>query len=159
LDRPRLPGGAVQRTHVRGPRPVGGGDPLPRGTLQQALRRAAHGMCAETPVDPVPALARARTLGPHPRRGALIRLAPARYNGTMFGIYIHIPYCRTLCPYCDFVKERTAANVPAPFVDALLREIDGYDGPREATSIFLGGGTPSLLSPGDLDRILKALGQ
>ncbi|MBI2424787.1 MAG: radical SAM family heme chaperone HemW [Candidatus Hydrogenedentes bacterium] len=75
----------------------------------------------------------------------------------MFGIYVHIPYCRTLCPYCDFVKERTGASAPAPFVDALLKEIDAFEGPDEAGSIFFGGGTPSLLEAGDLSRILDAL--
>jgi putative oxygen-independent coproporphyrinogen III oxidase len=72
------------------------------------------------------------------------------------GIYLHVPYCKTLCPYCDFVKER-ARTAPDVFVDALCREIHAYEGPAEAQSIFFGGGTPSLLPPEGLERILAAL--
>ncbi len=76
----------------------------------------------------------------------------------MIGVYVHIPFCRTLCPYCDFVKRRLdAGRVPGEFVDALCDEIARYDGPQNADSIFIGGGTPSLLEPGDLERILKTL--
>ena len=77
----------------------------------------------------------------------------------MPGIYIHIPYCRTLCPYCDFVKVRTRTTVPEDFVDALMQEVDAYDGPGQARSIFFGGGTPSLVPPEQLARILAGLGQ
>lgn len=75
----------------------------------------------------------------------------------MLGVYLHIPYCRTICPYCDFVKTRSRAGVPEVFVDALCREIARYTGPREAGSLFLGGGTPSLLSPAQLGKILSQL--
>jgi len=76
----------------------------------------------------------------------------------MIGVYIHIPFCRTLCPYCDFVKRRLdAGRVPREFVDALCGEIAGYEGPKNADSIFIGGGTPSLLEPDDLARILDAV--
>jgi len=75
----------------------------------------------------------------------------------MLGIYLHIPYCKTLCPYCDFVKERTRTQVPDAFVAALCREIAAFEGPRAAASVFFGGGTPSLLTPEGLERILGAL--
>jgi oxygen-independent coproporphyrinogen-3 oxidase len=75
----------------------------------------------------------------------------------MIGVYLHIPYCKTLCPYCDFVKDRSRTGVPDPFVDALCNEIAAYEGPRQAGSIFFGGGTPSLLAPTQLARILTAL--
>ena len=75
----------------------------------------------------------------------------------MIGVYIHIPFCRTLCPYCDFVKVRTDHNVPDPFVDALCTEIAAFVGPDKVRSVFLGGGTPSLLSPAALQRLLDAL--
>lgn len=77
----------------------------------------------------------------------------------MIGIYIHIPYCRTLCPYCDFVKKRTSGEVPEAFADALCREIEAYEGPRVAASVFFGGGTPSLLSPASLAKIMRTIGQ
>lgn len=75
----------------------------------------------------------------------------------MIAVYLHIPYCRTICPYCDFVKERAPGTVPRPFIDALLREIAAHPGPRAARSVFFGGGTPSLLDPRDLEAVLGAL--
>jgi oxygen-independent coproporphyrinogen-3 oxidase len=73
------------------------------------------------------------------------------------GVYLHIPFCKTLCPYCDFVKVRDRNGVPEEFVDALLREIRAYNGPREARSVFFGGGTPSRLTGRQLARINDAL--
>jgi len=75
----------------------------------------------------------------------------------MFGIYIHIPFCRTICPYCDFVRERAPGAVPETYVGALCREIAQFEGPQAASSVFLGGGTPSLLRGESLARILEAL--
>lgn len=72
------------------------------------------------------------------------------------GIYVHIPYCKTLCPYCDFVKER-ATSAPEAFVAALCEEIRNYEGPVAAQSIFFGGGTPSLVPPPALERIFTSL--
>ncbi|HRK33153.1 MAG TPA: radical SAM family heme chaperone HemW [Candidatus Hydrogenedentes bacterium] len=73
----------------------------------------------------------------------------------MIGVYIHIPYCRTICPYCDFVKRPTKGAVPSEFIAALSREIEAYEGPREADAIFFGGGTPSLIAPESLESILS----
>jgi oxygen-independent coproporphyrinogen-3 oxidase len=81
----------------------------------------------------------------------------AQQQSDRFAIYLHIPFCRTLCPYCDFVKERTRGTVPDGFVDAVCAEIEAFEGPQEAGSIFFGGGTPSLLRPDSLDRVMKAL--
>ncbi len=75
----------------------------------------------------------------------------------MIGIYIHIPFCRTRCPYCDFLRWITAEEAPREFVDGLCREIAEFDGPTSACSVFFGGGTPSLLAVTDLRRILDAL--
>jgi oxygen-independent coproporphyrinogen-3 oxidase len=76
----------------------------------------------------------------------------------MIGVYVHIPFCRTLCPYCDFVKRPLdTGRVPREFVDALCREIADYDGPKNADSIFIGGGTPSLLEPSDLVNLLESI--
>lgn len=73
------------------------------------------------------------------------------------GIYIHVPYCRTLCPYCDFVKLRTSGDAPDAYVEALCREIDAFEARRTVGSIFFGGGTPSLLSSVGLGRIMERL--
>ena len=76
------------------------------------------------------------------------------------GIYIHIPFCRSKCRYCDFysLAEREA-QIPR-FVDGLVREIRGA---AEKTrdwkfdTVYIGGGTPSLLTPEQLGRIMEAL--
>lgn len=75
----------------------------------------------------------------------------------MLGVYIHIPFCRTLCPYCDFVRQPLAGAVPRRFIDALCHEFESFDGPGEANTVYFGGGTPSLLAPDDLARILAAV--
>lgn len=77
--------------------------------------------------------------------------------GAPVGIYIHIPYCRVLCPYCDFVKKRTSGDVPDTFVESLCAEIEAYTGPTAAASVFMGGGTPSLLSPAGMEKIFETL--
>lgn len=80
-----------------------------------------------------------------------------RYAVPMLGVYIHIPFCRTRCPYCDFVSEAIIGKVPESYVDALCREIAAFEGPDAVASIFFGGGTPSLLHERQLDRLLHAV--
>ena len=82
--------------------------------------------------------------------------APARADDE-FGIYIHIPFCSHICPYCDFnTYAGQSARIPA-YVDAIQRDAASwgkqFDG-RSAGSIFLGGGTPSLLAPIQIKAIL-----
>ncbi|MFP4502182.1 MAG: radical SAM family heme chaperone HemW [Candidatus Hydrogenedentota bacterium] len=74
----------------------------------------------------------------------------------MLGVYVHIPYCRSLCPYCDFVKTRTDGSAPPGYVDALFQEMHATPLDQPVGSIFFGGGTPSLLTPDDLARLLGA---
>jgi len=75
------------------------------------------------------------------------------------GIYIHIPFCHRRCTYCDFYLT-TNLNLIDKFVDALLIEIE-LSASRYpdfiVDTIFFGGGTPSLLSSEQFDRIIKAL--
>lgn len=80
-------------------------------------------------------------------------------NPDTIGLYVHVPYCRVVCPYCDYVKKRTSAGAPKAYIDALCSEIEAYEGPSAAGSVFFGGGTPSLLGTGDLERIFGALHQ
>ncbi len=75
------------------------------------------------------------------------------------GVYIHVPYCRVACPYCDFVKKATRGDAPDAFVGALCREIAAFDGPDVAASVFFGGGTPSLLTPAGFAAIMSVLRQ
>jgi oxygen-independent coproporphyrinogen III oxidase len=78
------------------------------------------------------------------------------------GVYIHIPFCKSRCSYCDFATDiyRDAAWVER-YVDAVRREIDRWTplacGAQNADTIYFGGGTPSLLTPGLVEKILEAI--
>jgi putative oxygen-independent coproporphyrinogen III oxidase len=75
-----------------------------------------------------------------------------------FGIYVHIPFCRHRCHYCDFNTYEGQDSLHDTYVDALVRSIELHVGDtRPATSVFFGGGTPTLLPAKDLGRILDAL--
>ncbi|MBA3350583.1 MAG: radical SAM family heme chaperone HemW [Actinobacteria bacterium] len=77
-----------------------------------------------------------------------------------FGVYVHIPFCRHRCHYCDFNTYEGQEDLHPAYVDALVADIENCDpGTRPATSIFFGGGTPTLLPATDLARILRAVGQ
>ena len=71
-----------------------------------------------------------------------------------FGIYIHIPYCRSKCRYCDFYSAPGARGVPQAYVDALLREL--AKNTRQPDTLYFGGGTPALLSPGQVSTLIQA---
>ncbi len=73
------------------------------------------------------------------------------------GVYIHVPYCRLACPYCDFVKKGIDGGAPPAFAKAMCQEIRAFEGPDEIGSIFFGGGTPSLLDADALGAIFSAL--
>lgn len=71
-------------------------------------------------------------------------------------LYVHIPFCPKVCPYCSFYKETTDRNKTQAFLDALLRELDAR-GPLRPRTIFFGGGTPSALSTPQLNYLLTGL--
>jgi len=83
----------------------------------------------------------------------------------MYSIYIHIPFCKHRCAYCDFNTYAGQENMIPAYVDALCKEIEysGHHAERnskhtlEAHTIFFGGGTPSLLSPPQFDSIFTSL--
>ncbi|MEM7768386.1 MAG: radical SAM family heme chaperone HemW [Pseudomonadota bacterium] len=80
------------------------------------------------------------------------------HNG--MGLYVHWPYCARICPYCDFNVYAAKDRSPGTLVDALLADLAGHARipgykPAPLTSVFLGGGTPSLMPP---DAIWSILG-
>jgi putative oxygen-independent coproporphyrinogen III oxidase len=80
-------------------------------------------------------------------------------RGPRFGIYVHCPYCRTKCPYCDFNVAIHREDRVAPYVAALRAELTRYAalpwaGRVPAGSLFFGGGTPSLLPPEAVAAVL-----
>lgn len=78
------------------------------------------------------------------------------------GLYVHIPFCRQLCAFCPYCKERYAPEKCSRYIDALLEEIHRvggqYPGRKEATSLYFGGGTPALAAH-RLGEIIAALNQ
>ncbi len=74
------------------------------------------------------------------------------------GAYLHIPFCRRVCPYCDFAVVAGREDLAGRYVEALVAEIGAsapFPGPLEA--VFVGGGTPSRLAPAAGARVLRAL--
>jgi putative oxygen-independent coproporphyrinogen III oxidase len=75
-----------------------------------------------------------------------------------FGVYVHWPFCRAKCPYCDFNSHVSAEVDHARWARAFLAEIDRYAdevGPRTLRSIFFGGGTPSLMAPKTVAAVIE----
>ncbi len=79
--------------------------------------------------------------------------------GRQLGVYVHIPFCEKKCFYCDFYSIENHSQ-RSEFLDSLVKEIQLYSekyGVRTADTLFFGGGTPSLLTPPELERILVTL--
>ena len=78
------------------------------------------------------------------------------------GLYVHVPFCEHVCPYCDFDVigvRRLAERDEREFVDLVLREFDlarERVAGREIATVYFGGGTPALLSPASISRLLAA---
>jgi oxygen-independent coproporphyrinogen III oxidase len=71
-------------------------------------------------------------------------------------LYVHVPFCRLVCAYCDFVTVGgRAADIPR-YVGALLQELAARPAPGELRTIYFGGGTPSLLSGEQVGRVIRA---
>ncbi|HVA16583.1 MAG TPA: radical SAM family heme chaperone HemW [Candidatus Dormibacteraeota bacterium] len=75
------------------------------------------------------------------------------------GIYVQVPFCQTKCTYCNFHTGVVARSLYRPYVDAVCREIAESRALRDVTvdTVYLGGGTPSLLEPADLGRVMDAI--
>jgi len=79
-----------------------------------------------------------------------------------FGVYVHVPFCSSRCHYCDFVTYTGMEGLRRPYAAALLAEANLAvaalgPAPPTVTSVFVGGGTPTLLPTGDLARVLDRL--
>lgn len=74
----------------------------------------------------------------------------------MTGIYFHIPFCAKKCPYCDFFSVSYKKETVEAYVGAVLRNLRVCRIRDEVDSIYFGGGTPSLLSPAQIEAILSA---
>src|SRR5262245_8867890 len=83
----------------------------------------------------------------------------------MLGLYIHVPFCSAICNYCNFNRGLFDADLKARYVDALVAEITTHQSPipkpqspgvAPANTIYFGGGTPSLLEPDEIARVIRA---
>jgi oxygen-independent coproporphyrinogen-3 oxidase len=99
---------------------------------------------------------------PVPPSGELPAAALAELGRRPFGIYVHVPFCLTRCGYCDFNTYTDLGGLQSTFAKTAIREVRlarrvlGDAAPRVET-VFVGGGTPTLLPPDDLGSILRAI--
>ena len=104
---------------------------------------------------------------PVPPGGGLPASALARLGASPFGIYVHVPFCRTRCGYCDFntytatelgggASRAEYAGLAAAEIRLARRVLGAADLP--VTSVFFGGGTPTLLPPADLAELIRVIG-
>ena len=90
----------------------------------------------------------------------VMRGAPKR--GQMQCAYIHIPFCKTKCTYCGFFQNGTSQSIEDNYIDGLIGELKlASESPRLKDglihAVFIGGGTPTSLSPANSERLLKAI--
>ncbi len=77
-----------------------------------------------------------------------------------YSLYIHVPYCKKKCRYCNFLSAAAESKDTKLYIDALLAELKMYKpflSQRRLKSIYIGGGTPSILEPESLDRLFGAV--
>ena len=74
----------------------------------------------------------------------------------MLGLYLHIPFCSAICNYCSFNRGLFESGLKDRYLDALEREIRAGATQEPADTIFFGGGTPSLLDPAEIGRLIGA---
>jgi oxygen-independent coproporphyrinogen-3 oxidase len=105
---------------------------------------------------------------PAPEDGALPSTVAEGAEQRELGVYLHVPYCRVRCGYCDFntytadevrgVKRSDFADQAIAELDLAARVLDAAGlPPRAASTVFLGGGTPTILPPADLARMIGAV--
>ncbi|MDE6047693.1 MAG: radical SAM family heme chaperone HemW [Anaeroplasmataceae bacterium] len=82
----------------------------------------------------------------------------------MNGVYNHIPFCNSICSYCDFPKQVAKEEVKEKYLESLLKELSAYENEdwfkewsKKTESVYVGGGTPNSLNLLQLERLLKAL--
>ena len=87
------------------------------------------------------------------------RRGDPRNSEVVSHLYVHIPFCARICPYCAFYKERADSSQTQRFCEALLREIADLNDrfTIKPETIFFGGGTPTALTTAQLEFLLSGL--
>ena len=86
-------------------------------------------------------------------------------NDSVRGIYIHVPFCVRKCSYCDFYSLTTSSRATGEFLDLLVKEMDLFrerfpeDAAAAVDTVYFGGGTPTVIPPGELCRLIAAIGK
>ena len=98
-------------------------------------------------------------MSPSPRTPVRPQPRPRTTDEPPLAVYVHWPYCARICPYCDFnvVRDRGHLEQQAVLAGAILADLQGHrtlTGPRRLVSIYLGGGTPSLMPPDWAEAII-----
>ncbi len=75
----------------------------------------------------------------------------------MVALYVHFPFCLSKCPYCDFNSHVRPQIDDESWLEKILKDIDTYDGNLSITSVFFGGGTPSLMPPASAASIVNKI--
>lgn len=83
-------------------------------------------------------------------------------RGDTIGIYVHIPYCISKCPYCNFSSVAVCPPPEKRYSDSVLNELDYYlktgsSGGSKLETIYIGGGTPSIFSPQEIERLVSTI--
>ena len=87
---------------------------------------------------------------------ALVTRHPSLVTGAKH-LYLHIPFCLQICPYCSFYKDIAGPGKADPLVEAVIREAELFGGRCAPETVFIGGGTPTALSVSQLDRLFVGL--
>ena len=118
-----------------------------------------------------PVVAAPSSVAAAPIASAAERLARLMRSGSLtlaslppLSLYVHIPWCLKKCPYCDFNSHAVPGALDGPpqrrYVDALIADLEGalpFVWGRRVHTIFIGGGTPSLFEPTEIERLLAAI--
>lgn len=78
-----------------------------------------------------------------------------RCSNEMLGLYLHVPFCSAICNYCNFNRGLFDAGLKERYVAALIAEIERTGKGEQVDSVYFGGGTPSLLEPEEVGRIVE----
>ena len=81
---------------------------------------------------------------------------PDETGSAPLGLYLHIPFCEAICNYCNFNRGLLDAGLKHRYLDALSREIETCPDGGRVDSVFFGGGTPSVLEPGEVSGLIAA---
>ncbi|MDR3111575.1 MAG: radical SAM family heme chaperone HemW [Elusimicrobiota bacterium] len=77
-------------------------------------------------------------------------------NSEILGLYVHIPFCRCKCFYCDFFSSNYSSEIAKSYINALIKNLQDFKN-YHVTSIYIGGGTPSVLPVNLIEKLLNAI--